>query len=169
MQGQHIPLIQFGKFLYRQIRPARKKDVGVILKLTREAVEDDKLVHRGRADLEKRLGDYYLYEIDDNPVACAALHRYLDEAKGELAHLYVSPSHASRGIGRKLVQFIEKTAQEEQLSTLLALSTRAFAYFETKAGFSEGVLDDLPIARREEYERNGRNSKILVKPLIPTG
>jgi len=150
---------------YRQIRPARKKDIGVILKLNREAVENDELVHRGRADLELHLDDYYLYEIDNHPVACAALHRYPAEAKGELAHLYVSPSHTAQGIGRKLIQFIEKISREEKLDSLITLSTRAFAYFKTKAGFSEGSLGDLPAERLEDYESNGRNSKILIKHL----
>jgi hypothetical protein len=35
----------------------------------------------------------------------------------------------------------------------------------TKAGFAEGVPDDLPPARREKYEQSGRNSKVLVKKL----
>jgi amino-acid N-acetyltransferase len=45
------------------------------------------------------------------------------------------------------------------------LSTQAFTYFQSKAGFVEGSPDDLPPARREKYDQSGRNSKVLVKKL----
>ena len=85
--------------------------------------------------------------------------------KGELACLYVSPSHENQGIGRKLIQFVENKARELGLSELLTLSTQAFTYFQSKGGFAEGTPDDLPPARREKYEQSGRNSKVLVKKL----
>jgi amino-acid N-acetyltransferase len=79
--------------------------------------------------------------------------------------LYVSASHENQGIGRKLIQFVENRARELGLRELLALSTQAFTYFQSKAGFTEGTPDDLPPARREKYEQSGRNSKVLVKKL----
>ncbi len=33
-------------------------------------------VRRTRAGIEKNLADYYIFEIDRNPVACVALHVY---------------------------------------------------------------------------------------------
>jgi amino-acid N-acetyltransferase len=60
---------------------------------------------------------------------------------------------------------VENRARELGLRQLLTLSTQAFTYFQTKAGFAEGVPDDLPPARREKYEQSGRNSKVLVKKL----
>jgi amino-acid N-acetyltransferase len=51
------------------------------------------------------------------------------------------------------------------LTQLIALSTQAFTYFQSKAGFVEGTPADLPPERREKYDRSGRNSKVLVKPL----
>ena len=115
--------------------------------------------------IEKSLGDYYIFEIDKNPVACVALHVYPEQKKGELACLYVNPSHENQGIGRKLIQFVENKAREMGLSELLTLSTQAFTYFQSKGGFAEGTPDDLPPARREKYEQSGRNSKVLVKKL----
>ncbi len=61
--------------------------------------------------IEKQLGDYYIFEIDKNTVACAALHVYPEFNKGELACLYVSPSHENQGIGRKLVNYVETKAR----------------------------------------------------------
>ena len=150
---------------YQQVRPARKKDVRAIQLLTKQAVEAEELVRRTRALIEKNLGDYFIFEIDKNPVACVALHVYPEQKKGELACLYVSPLHENRGIGRKLIQYVENKAREMNLTELITLSTQAFTYFQSKAGFAEGAPDDLPPARREKYEQSGRNSKVLVKKL----
>ena len=150
---------------YQQIRPAKKKDVRAIQLLTKQAVEADELVKRTRANIEKSLGEYYLFEIDKNPVACVALHVYPEQKKGELACLYVNPSYENQGIGRKLIHFIENKARETGLSELIVLSTQAFTYFQSKGGFVEGTPDDLPPARREKYGQSGRNSKVLVKKL----
>jgi amino-acid N-acetyltransferase len=150
---------------YQQIRRAMKKDIRHILMLTKNSVATDELVKRTRSAIEKNLNDYYLFEIDKNPVACVALHLYPEQNKGELAFLYVSPSHENQGIGRKLIQFVENKARELSLVTLLTLSTQAFTYFQSKAGFSEGSPDDLPPARREKYDQSGRHSKVLIKKL----
>jgi amino-acid N-acetyltransferase len=150
---------------YQQIRPAKKKDIRAIQMLTKAAVESDELVKRTRASIEKSLGDYYLFEIDKNPVACVALHVYPEQKKGELACLYVNPSFENQGIGRKLIQFVENKARDMSLGELLTLSTQAFTYFQSKGGFAEGTPEDLPPARREKYEQSGRNSKVLVKKL----
>lgn len=150
---------------YQQVRAAKKKDVRAIQILTKKAVEADELVRRTRVAIEKNLGDYYIFEIDRNPVACVALHIYSEQKKGELACLYVSPSHENQGIGRKLIQFTETKARELGLNELITLSTQAFTYFQSKGGFMEGTPDDLPPARREKYDQSGRNSKVLVKKL----
>lgn len=150
---------------YQQIRAAKKKDIRAIQVLTEKGVQSDELVKRTRTGIEKQIGDYYLFEIDKNPVACVALHLYAEQRKGELAALYVSPSHENQGIGRKLIQFVEAKARELGLAELLTLSTQAFTYFQSKGGFAEGTPDDLPPARREKYDQSGRNSKVLVKKL----
>ena len=150
---------------YQQVRRAMKKDVRSIVLLTKNSVATDELVKRTRPGIEKQLNDYYMFEIDKNPVACVALHVYPEQGKGELACLYVNPSHENQGIGRKLIQFVENKARELGLDELLTLSTQAFTYFQSKGGFSEGSPDDLPPARREKYDQSGRNSKVLVKKL----
>jgi amino-acid N-acetyltransferase len=150
---------------YEHIRPAKKKDVRAIQLLIKQAVEADELMKRTKTMIEKSLGDYYIFEIDKNPVACVALHVYPEQNKGELACLYVAASHENQGIGRKLIQFIESKARELELAELLVLSTQAFTYFQSKAGFLEGKPADLPPARLEKYEQSGRNSKVLLKQL----
>src|SRR5262249_22240748 len=150
---------------YQQIRKAMKKDIRSLVLLTKNSVAAEELVKRPRGAIEKQIGDYYLFEIDRNPVACVALHVYAEQNKGELAFLYVSPAHENQGIGRKLIQFVEAKAREMGLAELLTLSTQAFSYFISKGGFVEGGRDDLPPSRRERYDASGRNSKVLVKSL----
>lgn len=150
---------------YQQIRRAMKKDVRSILKLIQSSVATEELAKRTRSSIEKQIEDYYLFEIDRNPVACVALHVDGEEPKGELACLYVSPSHENQGLGRKMIQFVEAKAREKGLEELVALSTQTFTYFQSKAGFVEGTARDLPRGRRERYEQSGRRSKVLVKKL----
>ncbi len=150
---------------YQQIRRALKKDIRSLMLLTKDSVANAELVKRTRTAIEKQIGDYYLFEIDRNPVACVALHVYPEQSKGELAFLFVNPAHENQGIGRKLVQFVESKARELGLAELVTLSTQAFTWFQSKAGFSEGGADDLPPSRRERYDTSGRNSKVLVKKL----
>jgi amino-acid N-acetyltransferase len=150
---------------FQQIRRALKKDVRSILNLTKSSVASDELVKRTRSSIEKQLNEYYIFEIDKNPVACVALHGFPDQNKGELACLYVSPAHENQGIGRKLIQFVENKARELGFNDLITLSTQAFTYFQSKGGFVEGTPDDLPPVRREKYDQSGRNSKVLVKKL----
>jgi amino-acid N-acetyltransferase len=150
---------------YEHIRPAMKKDVRAIQSLTKQAVEAEELLKRSKVAIEKSLGDYFIFEIDKNPVACVALHSYPESNQGELACLYVASSHENQGIGRKLIQFVESRAREMGLKEVLALSTQAFTYFQSKGGFVEGTPDDLPPPRREKYEQSGRHSKVLLKKL----
>jgi amino-acid N-acetyltransferase len=150
---------------YQQIRRALKKDVRSIIMLTKASMESEELARRTRASIEKQLADYYIFEIDRNPVGCVALHPYPAERTGEIACLYVKSSHENQGIGRKLLQFAEAKAREAGMERVLVLSTQAFTYFQSKAGFSEGTPDDLPSERREKYDQSGRKSKVLVKAL----
>ena len=146
---------------YQGIRRARKSDIRTLRRMTRAAVESDELLRRTRAVMEQQFRDYYIFEIDHKPVGCVALHEYPEDRVGELAYLYVCPSHENQGLGRKLMKFVIAQARERGLKKLLALSTQAFAFIRNKGGFQIGHADDLPTARRAQYDASGRRSKIL--------
>ena len=76
-----------------------------------------------------------------------------EQRQGELASLYVRSSHENQGIGRKLIQFVENRAREVGVRQLLALSTQAFTYFQSKGGFTEGTPDDLPPVLKDTIAR----------------
>lgn len=153
---------------YQAIRPAIKKDARSIMQLIAQSIENEELLKRTRAGIEKQINDYFVFEIDRNTVGCIALHPCPEEGKAELACLAVSPLHENRGIGRKLVAFVEKVARERGFRELFALSTQAFSYFQQKGGFREATANDLPSARRQQWEQSRRNSRILIKSLQPT-
>ena len=133
--------------------------------LTKNSVASDELVKRTRSTIEKGIGDYYLFEIDRNPVACVALHTYPDDKKAEMACVCVDAKFENQGIGGRLMQYAEAQARAGGASELFCLSTQAFNYFVQKGGFRLGTPDDLPPARRERYETSGRRSQVLTKKL----
>lgn len=152
---------------YLAIRPALKKDAGMIMKLIRESVESQQLLPRSRRSIEERIGDFYVFEIDRNVVGCVGL-KSLPDAEvqaAELECLFVAEAHENRGIGGKLMLFAEDQARQRGAQRLLALSTQAFNYFTHKGGFKEGTPDMLPPSRRAIYDKSGRHSKVLYKTL----
>jgi amino-acid N-acetyltransferase len=151
---------------YQAIRKAQRKDARSILNLIQASIESDELVRRTRAEIERQIDDFYLFEVDRNPVACAALHPFPVENKAELACVCVDPRYENQGIGGKLMHFAESVARSKGVAELFCLSTQAFNYFQQKGGFSQGTPDDLPPARRERYERSGRRSLVLKKKLV---
>jgi len=150
---------------YQSIRRAQKKDLRAIHSLIQRGVEADELLKRTRAEVERMIEDFFVFEVDKNPVACGALHQYPDQKKAEVASIYVDPRHENRGIGAKLVGYAEDQARALGFQTLYCLSTQAINFFVHKAGFQFGTPDDLPPTRREVYDRSGRKSQVLVKPL----
>jgi amino-acid N-acetyltransferase len=150
---------------YQAIRPAQKKDVRAVHNLIQQGVENDELVKRTRSELEKAIGDYFVFEVDRNPIACAALHVYPEQNMAELASVLVDSRYENQGIGGKLIAYVETVARARGIARLFALSTQAINYFVQKGGFKLGAPDDLPPVRREKYELNGRRSQVLIKNL----
>jgi amino-acid N-acetyltransferase len=150
---------------YQAIRPAQKKDVRVIFGLIQQGVENDELVKRTRAELEKIISDYFVFEVDRTVVACAALHMYPEQNMAELASLFVYQSSTNQGIGAKLIHYAEDEARRRGIAKLFCLSTQAVNYFAQK-GYQLGTPDDLPPSRREKYDQHKRNSQVLTKALV---
>lgn len=152
---------------YVAIRPAKKKDAGVIYNMIRESVASQQLLPRTRKEIVSDIADFYVFEIDNTVVGCVGLKLYRNDGQSlaELECLYVSEAHANQGIGRKLMLFAENRARELGIDRLFALSTQAFNYFQQKGGFKEGTPEILPPERRLKYDQSGRKSKILFKDL----
>jgi amino-acid N-acetyltransferase len=152
---------------YQQIRKARASDVPALLSMMQQSVDDAALVPRSRDQIQSKIKDFFVLELDGNPVGSVAVHTYEEEGRkiAELACLFVRRSHKNKNHGRKLVAFAEETAKQRGCEVLFALSTQAFRFFEEKMGYIVSDPDALPPSRREKYDKSGRNSKVLVKPL----
>lgn len=150
---------------YQSIRRARKGDVRSLLRLMEGSMRSEELVRRSRVEVERQIDDYFVFEVDRNAVACAALHPYPAENKVELASVCVDPKFENKGIGAKLIQFAEAQARVRGFAELFCLSTQAVNYFVTKGGFRLGSPDDLPPERRQRYDHSGRRSQVLLKKL----
>ena len=152
---------------YQQIRKARASDVPALLSMMKQSVDDAALVPRTRDQIVQRIKDFFVLELDGNPVGSVAVHSFGEgEAKcGELACLFVRRSHKNKGHGQKLVAFAEEVARQRGCEQIFALSTQAFRFFEEKLGYEVTDAAALPPERREKYDRSGRNSKVLRKRL----
>ncbi len=152
---------------YQQIRPARNKDAQSIYNITRAAVKTEKLRQRTRDQIEREIDNYFVYEIDGSIIGCASLHPLDGSDAVELASLFVTPFYQGRGVGHKLAEFACLEAQRRGFARVLALTTQSHSFFRAVCAFEDGTIDDLPVSRQEEYAKNGRNSRILVKRLAP--
>jgi amino-acid N-acetyltransferase len=152
---------------YEQIRRLYKKDIRAVMSLIQQSIRSEELVRRTRAEILADIDDYWILEIDRHIVGCVAMYAYPEQKMAELACLYVSRSNENQGLGRKLMSFVENLARQRGFSQLIALSTQAFVYLQQKGGFVEAGPEILPPGRRAKYEASGRNSRILVKNLVP--
>lgn len=152
---------------YQQIRKACASDVPSLVSMMQQSMEEAALVPRTRDQIQARIKDFFVLETDGNPIGCGAVHTYEEETRkvAELACLFVRRSHKNRGHGQRLVAYAEGLAKQRGCEVLVALSTQAFRFFEEKMGFQVTDPTSLPAARREKYDRSGRNSKVLIKVL----
>jgi len=148
---------------YQQIRPAVRADARFIHSLIRSAVEREELLHRDLETIEQHIEDFYVFEVDENIIACITLRQ--DGASAEIGSLCVMPFHHKRGIGRKMVEYATLRAQKSGAEKLFALSTQSTSFFTSACGFSQADESCLPEARRVFARTNGRNAKVLVKAL----
>jgi len=151
---------------YQQIRQATKRDVRAIHNLTRQAVKREELLYRTQAAIEKNIEQFYVFEIDENIIACVSLNLYPDKAKfAEVGSLYVMPFYHHRGIGKKMVDYACMMAKERGVTNVIALSTQAISFFTSVVGFEEAEKDVLPESRLKAYDDCGRNSRVMIKKL----
>ncbi len=154
---------------YQEIRKAVPGDVPSLISMMEQSMEEAALVARTRAQILERIDDFFVLELDGNPVGCVAVHSYAtDNDSGtlaELASLCVRRSHKNKGHGQKLVAFAEANARQRGCANIFALSTQAFRFFEEKMGYTVTDANVMPANRRALYDQSGRNSKVLIKAL----
>lgn len=149
---------------FMSIRQAKSSDIADILNLIRPLEEEGVLLKRSREYLENHIGEFSVLEHDCQIYGCVALKIYEPEHAAELACLVVSPNAQDAGYGELLLSHVVESAQTKGLSPLFALSTHTGDWF-IERGFQAASAQDLPQARRMEYDLSGRHSKIFMLPL----
>ncbi len=144
---------------HENIREAVHADIPDILKIMRPFVKENVLIPRKRDDLEAKIGDYVLYEVDGTIHACGALHLFPDRS-AEIAGIAVDKMYANYGIGKKLVTFLLEKAAGLNLEKVFLLTTQTADWF-LELGFVEGTVDDLPLEKKAVYNKT-RNSLVLI-------
>ncbi len=147
---------------HENIRQMTSADIPEVLRLMQPAIEEAILVPRTAADLEEKVEDYYVYEVDGTIHACAALHVYSDR-QGEIAAVVVDETYKNLGIGRKIIGYLVDRAMALRLKAVFVLTTRTSDWF-AQLGFLEATISDLPPERQRNYNKE-RKSIILLKRL----
>lgn len=148
---------------YAQIRPARASDAPSIHRLTKAGVKEETLRVRTRAEVERHVGEYYVYEIDESIVGCCRLAALSDPDAGaaELMSVFVHHAYARRGLGRALVAYALERARSRGFTAVYALTTQTAPFFVDVCGFREIDRSRAP----EELLRRAtaRQSRVFLK------
>ena len=144
---------------HENIRPMNHADVPDALQIMQPFVSRGTLVKRTAADLEERLSDYAVYEVDGIVHGCGALHPAA-EHQAEIAGVAVDEVYASLSIGKKIVSYLLDKAAKLKMRQVFVLTTHTVDWF-SQLGFKKADVKVLPKQRRESYDSK-RNSLVLV-------
>lgn len=148
---------------HEHIRPMTSSDIPEVLRLMQPAIEDEILVPRTAADLEEKIDNYHVYEVDGTIHACGALHLF-EKRQGEIAGIVVDEVYGKLGIGRKIISYLIDLATAKGLKSVFVLTTHTSDWFLDN-GFTPANIEDLPQKRQKSYNLK-RNSRIYIK-LLP--
>ncbi len=125
-----------------EIRKARMQDIAGMARLINDYAAQEIMLPRNEMELAESIRDFTVAVSDGIIVGCVALHFYTTIA-GEVRSLAVHPDYSRHGIGRKMVEEIEKEARDCDLATLFA-----FTYvpgFFAKLGYDTVDRNVLPL------------------------
>jgi amino-acid N-acetyltransferase len=147
---------------YEAIRPLGSADIPDVLRLMEPLMQQGFLIRRKGEDLQAKIEDYVVFEIDGSVHACGALHPQGEE-QGEIAAIATDPAYADMGLGRRVVGYLIDRARKQGLRRVFVLTTRTHDWFES-LGFRECPVESLPERRRRKYDTL-RRSKVFALDL----
>jgi amino-acid N-acetyltransferase len=148
---------------YDVIRQADAGDIAGILELIEPLEKQGVLVERSREKLELEIDHYTLMQRDNVIIGCAALYSFADEDAAELACFAIHPEYHRQGMGEQLFNLMETIARRDGLKKLFVLTTQAEHWF-LERGFSECLLEDLPVKKQDLYNYQ-RKSRVLMRTI----
>src|ERR1700744_2618598 len=115
-----------------EIRKATLTDIPSLLKLINSYASNGIMLPRTEFEMAENIRDFTVAIEDGRVIGCGALHFYTLNS-GEVRSLAVEPGEKTKGIGRRLVEELEREAKEHDLQALFAF-TYVAGFFE-KLGF----------------------------------
>jgi amino-acid N-acetyltransferase len=140
------------------VRPMAQGDIPEVLRVMEPFVAEQVLVPRTSEELEQKLADFSVYEVDGTIHGCGALHCFSDKS-GEIAGVAIDQAYLNLGTGRKIVAWLIEKASKLKLKKVFVLTTQTADWF-SEIGFTAGKISDLPEEKRKTYNTK-RNSRIL--------
>lgn len=145
-----------------RLRAATLDDVGGIHALLEPLEGEGILVHRAREHLELEIDRFRVLEADGLIIGTAALYPFEPDA-AEIACLALHEDYRGRGRGDRLLQEMERLAQERGVRRVFVLTTRTAQWFQER-GYLPGRVEDLPAGRQSRYNQ-ARNSRVFTRVL----
>ncbi len=124
------------------VRKAAMRDIHPLLKLINGYASQGIMLPRTEFEMSENIRDFSVAYAGQQLLGCGALH-YYTPTSGEVRSLAVEPSIKSRGIGKLVVEALEKEALENDLHAIFA-----FTYvpeFFRRLGFQEVERGELPL------------------------
>lgn len=123
-------------------RKASMADIHPLLDLINGYAAKGIMLPRTEFEMSENIRDFTLAFSDGKLVGCGALHFY-SPFSGEVRSLAVDPQVKSRGIGRAVVESLEREAREFGLHSMFAF-TYVSGFFE-RLGFYQVERGELPL------------------------
>src|SRR5579864_3066045 len=124
------------------VRKATMSDIHALLDLINDYAANGIMLPRTEFEMSENIRDFSVAYLGERLAGCGALHFYTPTS-GEVRSLAVDPRLKTRGVGRRIVEALEKEAVENQLHAIFA-----FTYvpdFFRKVGFREVERGALPL------------------------
>jgi len=116
-------------------------DISKIQNLLRSFVEEGIILKRDDDEIATNIRSYIAIEDKNKFIAIGALHIYSKEL-GEIRSLAVDKKYQKRGLGKNIVNELEREAKNLKLEKLLTLTYQK-EFFE-KLGFKEIPKEEVP-------------------------
>jgi amino-acid N-acetyltransferase len=150
------------------VRKASMPDIHALLKLINGYAAQGVMLPRTEFEMSENIRDFTLAFSDGVLVGCGALHFY-SPTSGEVRSLAVDPKAKSRGIGRAIVEALEREAVEYRLHSIFAF-TYVTGFFE-RLGFEEVERGALPLKAWKDCLRCPKfqscDETAVLKHLVP--
>lgn len=150
------------------LRKASMPDIHALLHLINGYAAQGIMLPRTEFEMSENIRDFTLAFSDNKLVGCGALHFY-SPTSGEVRSLAVDPIVKSRGIGRAIVEHLEREAVEYRLHSIFAFTY--VSKFFAKLGFAEVERGELPLKAWKDCLRCPKfqscDETAVIKYLVP--